>query len=138
MTTIPTVINEAETLVQQMAAELTQVHNGECLCCYVSRQLDEFTCDGTHRHALRFRDTAAPRATALHERLSRLGACCDCELFFNAYEPHPRFGSPQREVDEAGVTVIIEAVPPEQLPACAGVRRGSLQPCTNWARLRRW
>ena len=138
MTTIPTVINEAEALVRQLAAELTEVRKGECLCCYVARQLDEFPCDGTHRHALHFRDTRAPRATALRERLSRLGGFCDCELFLNAYEPHPRFWTPQREADEAGRTEIIEAAPPEQLPACAGERRGSLQPCANWARVRRW
>ena len=139
MTTIPTVINEAETLVRQLAAELAQVRKGECLCCYVARQLDEFPCDGTHRYALHFRDSMAPRATALRERLGRLGACCcDCEVFTNAYEPHPRFWAPQREVDEDGLTVIIDAAPPEKLPPCAGVRRGSVRPCTNWARVRRW
>ena len=65
MPTIPTVINEAEALVRQLATELTEVRHGECLCCYVARQLDEFSCDGTHRHALHFRDTTARRATAL-------------------------------------------------------------------------
>lgn len=138
MTTVPPIIDEAEGLVRQLATELTRVLDGECLCCYVARQLDEYPCDGTHRHAFRFRNASAPRATALHERLTRVGACCcDCELFLNGYEPHPRLWAPKREVDDDGVTVVTAAAPPEQLPPCAGVRRGSVQPCSNWVRLRR-
>jgi uncharacterized protein DUF2695 len=138
MTTVPPIIDQAEGLVRQLATELTSVREGECLCCYVARQLDEFSCDGTHRHALRFRDASAPRATALQERLSRIGACCcDCELFLNGYEPHPRLWTPEREVDDGGVTVIIEAAPPERLPPCAGVCHGSVRPCGNWVRVRR-
>jgi len=76
MTTAPPIIDEAESLVRRLATELTRAREGECLCCYVARQLDDYPCDGTHRHAFRFRDVSAPRATALHERLSRLGACC--------------------------------------------------------------
>jgi hypothetical protein len=139
MTTAPPIIDEAESLVRQLATELTRAREGECLCCYVARQLDDYPCDGTHRHAFRFRDVSAPRATALHERLSRLGACCcDCELFLNGYEPHPRLWTPEREVDDDGVTLVIDAAPPEQLPPCAGTRRGSVRPCSNWVRLRRW
>jgi Protein of unknown function (DUF2695) len=139
MTTIPPIIDEAEGLVRQLATELTRVREGECLCCYVARQLDEYPCDGTHRHAFRYRDAVAPRATALDERLSRLGACCcDCELFLNGYELHPRLGTPVREVDDDGIVTFIGTKPPEQLPPCAGVRRGSVRPCGNWVRLRRW
>jgi hypothetical protein len=138
MTTVPPIIDDAERLVRQLATELTRVREGECLCCYVARQLDEFPCDGTHRHALRFRDASAPRATALRERLSRIGACCcDCELFLNGYEPHPRLWTPRREVDDGGVTLVIDATPPERLPPCAGVRRGSVRPCGNWVPARR-
>lgn len=138
MTKIPPIIYEAEGLVRELATELTSVHEGECLCCYVARQLDEYPCDGTHRHALRYRDASAPRATALQERLSRLGACCcDCELFLNGYEPHPRFWTPVCEVDADGFTVVRDAAPPEQIPRCVGVRRGAVSPCTNWVRLRR-
>jgi hypothetical protein len=115
MTTTPPIIDEAETHVRVLAAELTRVREGECLCCYVARQLDEHGCDGRHGHSVRYRDAVAPRATALLERLSRLGACCcDCELFMNGYQPH------------------------EQPPPCAGVRRGSVRPCTNWVRVRGW
>jgi hypothetical protein len=140
MTTVPPIIDEAETLVRQLATELTRVREGECLCCYVARQLDDYPCDGTHRHAFRFRDASAPRATALRKRLSAVGACCcDCELFLNGYQPHPRFWTPEREVDgDHGTVLIIEAEPPEDLPPCAGVRRGTVQPCSNWVRVGRW
>jgi hypothetical protein len=139
MTTTPPIIDDAEGLVCQLATVLTRVREGECLCCYVSRQLDEYPCDGTHRHALRYRDTSAPRATALKERLSRLGACCcDCELFMNGYEPHPRLWTPEREIDDDGVTLVVDPAPPGQLSPCAGVRRGSVRPCDNWVRRRRW
>jgi hypothetical protein len=140
MTTTPPIIDEAEDLVRRLATELTRVRRGECLCCYVARQLDEFQCDGTHRFAERFRDASAPRATALRDRLSRIGACCcDCELFLNGYGPHPRLWTPAHEEDDDfGGRLYIEAQPPEQLPHCTGVRRGSLQPCTNWVRGGRW
>jgi uncharacterized protein DUF2695 len=122
MTTVPRVVDEAEQFVRQLATELTRVREGECLCCYVVRQLADYQCDGTHRHALRYRDSSAPRATALRERLCRLGACCcDCELFLNGYEPRPDPST---------------AEPPRRLALCAGVRRGSVRPCRNWVRMR--
>ncbi len=139
MTTIPPIIDEAETLVRELAAELTRVREGECLCCYVARQLNEYGCSGGHGPSIRYRDAVAPRATALLDRLSRLGACCcDCELFLNGYEPHPRFWTPEREVDDRGATLVIAAEPPHPPPPCAGVRRGSVRPCDNWVRIRRW
>jgi hypothetical protein len=137
MTTVPPIIDEAETLVRELATALTCVHEGECLCCYVARQLTYSHCDQTHRHALRYRDAAAPRATALRERLSRVGACCcDCELFLNGYEPNPRLNLPLSETDY----IIISATGPgasDPPPPCAGVRRGSVRPCDNWVRIRR-
>jgi hypothetical protein len=140
MTTNSTIIDEAESLVRQLATELTHVRERECLCCYVARQLADYPCDNTHRHCLRYRDARAPRATALRDRLSRVGACCcDCELFLNGYTPHPRLWTAECEIEEAdGVVRIIGPEPPEALPPCAGVRRGSLQPCGNWVRIRRW
>jgi hypothetical protein len=117
MTTVPEIVAEAETYVRVLADEVTRPLAGECLCCYVARQLGEFDCDGTHRHAERYRDAVAPRATALVDRLRSVGACCcDCELFLNGY--WPTHGA-------------------EPLPACAGVRRGSVRPCSKWERLRR-
>lgn len=117
------IADEAEAFVRQQAAELTRPGDDECLCCYVARQLEEFHCDGSHRHALRYRDAKAPRATGLLANLRRLGACCcDCELFLNAYQ--------LRSGD--GIATV------EPLPPCQGVRRGSVQPCGNWTRIYRF
>lgn len=138
MTKIPPIIGEAESFVRQLATEFTRVRDGECLCCYMARQLDEYPCDGTHRHALRYRDAVAPRVTTLKRRLSQLGACCcDCELFMNGYEPHRRFWTPGREIRHNGIVILIDAEPPEDLAPCAGVKRGSTAPCDNWVRVRR-
>jgi hypothetical protein len=138
MTTIPSIVDEAERLVRGLAEDLTRVRDGECLCCYIWRQLDEYPCDNTHRLALRYRDAVAPRATALVKQLSRVGACCcDCELFLNGYAPQRRLWTPEREIeDENGRCRIVDAEPPNVLPPCAGVRRGSVQPCDNWVRQR--
>ncbi len=108
---------EAETLVQTMANDLLEPGPRECLLCYVAVQLDEFGCDGAHRFSQWYQERTAPRATALLERLDRLGAYCDCEIFLNAY-------------DACGGE-------PETLPPCLGVRRGSTQPCRLWWRERR-
>ncbi|HEV7203462.1 MAG TPA: DUF2695 domain-containing protein [Jatrophihabitans sp.] len=139
MTTFPAIIEEAERLVRRLAADLTRIRDGECLCCYVARQLEEYPCDNTHRHSLRYRDAVAPRATALLDLLGRMGACCcDCEVLMNAYEPHRRFWTPEREDEPDGLVEIIESDWPEVLPTCAGVRRGTIHPCSNWIRHRRW
>src|SRR4051794_8366982 len=118
MRSIPPIVDEAERVVRQMADELTEPRPGECLCCYVARQLDNRPCNGSHRLAVHYRDVLAPRATGLLDRLSRIGACCcDCELFLNGYE--------LREDDG------------QSLPPCAGARRGSTKPCANWVRIGR-
>ncbi len=83
--------SEAMAIVDEAAARILMPHEGECLLCYVYRQLTEFGCDGTHRFARSFRDCTAPRATALLRNLARAGACCcDCEIFSNAYRLGPR------------------------------------------------
>jgi hypothetical protein len=64
----------AETLVRELADELTGVSPGECVYCYVARMLDEFGCNERLRWAVRFRDLTAPRATALESRLGDMGA----------------------------------------------------------------
>jgi hypothetical protein len=132
---MPPIVDEAEGFLRQLAGELTRPRENECLCCYVARLLDEFPCDGSHRHAFRYRDTMAPRATALAARLRQLGACCcDCELFLNGYEL--RSSSPDYAdnelVDDDDAACGVDA-----LPRCEGVRRGSVQPCRNWVRIRR-
>jgi hypothetical protein len=65
MSSIPSVVDEAEAFVRQRATELVRPRENECLCCYVARLLDEFPCDGSHRYALHYRDAKAPRASAL-------------------------------------------------------------------------
>ena len=130
---------EAERIVREAAQTLMTPVAGECLVCFVDRQLRSFGCDNSHRFTLRYRDASAPRATAVVKRLSRLGACCcDCEIFLNAYEPALPLWSPDTWVEYAdGGEYCIEGEPPEVMPPCAGVRRGSVTPCQNWWRLRR-
>jgi Protein of unknown function (DUF2695) len=132
---MPPIVDEAEGFLRQLARELTRPRENECLCCYVARLLDEFPCDGSHRHAFRYRDTKAPRATALAARLGQVGACCcDCELFLNGYQlrSSSHDAADKEFVDDDDADCGIDALPP-----CDGVRRGSVQPCRNWVRIRR-
>lgn len=148
-----TMESEVRTIVDAASARILTPREGECLVCYVFRQLGEFGCDGTHRFALTFRDRTAPRATALMERLGSMGACCcDCEVFNNAYTFASRpwitgaaFGADigtafesQEPVDLREEFGINE--PPAKIfyLCCQFVRRGSTQPCPNWVRMSRW
>jgi hypothetical protein len=122
-------VNDLERELRSLSAELTSPRARECLVCYLYRMLD-FGCRG-HAFTERYRAEAAPRATALVRRLSRMGACCcECEVFLNAYQPNPR----HVPVDEDGEFVMVP------VPECHGVRRGSAQPCCLWLRItrRRW
>ncbi|GAA1848292.1 DUF2695 domain-containing protein [Brevibacterium marinum] len=145
--------SEVRTVVDAASARILTPRAGECLVCYVFRQLGEFGCDGTHRFALTFRDRTAPRATALLERLGSMGACCcDCEMFRNAYwvSSHPWFtGAEWGEVIGTGFRSeepidLRNAFGIDEPPAktiylcCQLVRRGSTQPCGNWTRKSRW
>ena len=99
----------AERELAEMSRRLTEPGRRECLRCYLMRMLNQFGCDNTHRWTIHWRDTRAPRARALPDRLSQYGGCCDCEVIFNVYPGYP-------EVD--------------RLLPCAGVRRpGSTRPC---------
>lgn len=122
--------------MRDLAAAVLTPHEHECLCCYVVRMLNDYPCDGSHRHALRYRDLMAPRATALLTRLERVGACCcDCELFVNGYwlrswvRQYAELGDIEDDHGQAGYV---------NLPACQGVRRGSVRPCGNWVCVSRW
>lgn len=107
---------EAERIVRTLSEELLAPRDGECLVCFVDRQLTAHGCNGSHRFATHFRDTRAPRATALLRTLSDKGACCcDCEILMNAYER-------VRGTEGMG---------------CGGVRGGSVQPCGRWQRQQR-
>jgi hypothetical protein len=105
---------------------MTEPRAGECLACYVWRMLEN-GCRGL-RWAVRFRETTAPRATALEGRLGRMGAYCDCEIFFNAYEADPLYF----HTDEFGEVV------EQATPVCMTVRPGSTKPCPLWRRVPRW
>lgn len=112
--------------LRRLSDEMTRPKAAECLVCYLYRML-EFGCRG-HEFTARYRDLCAPRATALLRRLARMGACCcECEVFWNAYQPNPRFFA----VDAEGDFVT------EPMPVCHGVRRGSTQPCCLWLRIPR-
>lgn len=126
---------EALEIITAASDEMLSPHPGECLVCFVGRQLDEFGCTGTHRFAMHYRNLMAPRATALYERLANMGACCcDCEMFMNAYEIAPHTWQPYRTWVEDGFILQEDAKPLQQSPPCAGVRKGSTQPCSNWQR----
>jgi hypothetical protein len=135
-----TIAAEAETIARDASTALMTPHVDECMVCFVDRQLEQFGCDNTHRFAESFRDQSAPGAAALARRLSALGArCCDCEIFMNAFQPHLRLWEPHPDSDDLdGDDGWAEPLPPQQMPSCAGVSRGSLEPCSNWERMSRW
>ncbi len=82
------------------------------------RQLDDFPCDGTHRHVLRYRDAKVPRATAILQRVSRMGAgCCDCDVLRNGY----RLRCESKR--ETWMVLML---------SCFARSRASMQPCGKW------
>jgi len=124
---VENVFDDAEGFLRAAARDLLSPRAGECLVCFVARQLQDFGCDGSQRFTRMFRDRAAPRATALFARLARMGArCCDCEIFLNAYA----LGRPQGAGGPAWE--LFEDGDPPDLPPCHGVRRGSTQACGVW------
>jgi hypothetical protein len=128
-------VTDTERELRILSTALTEPHERECLLCYVHRML-EYGCTGL-RWAVRYRDLRAPRATAMERRLGEKGGYCDCEIFLNGYEPAPELWTQPQEYEEDGVSCIDDAEPPDQLPACRGVRTGSTQGCTLWVRQRR-
>jgi len=121
-------VDRAHAIVLDLTRRLTTPADGECLCCYVVRMLDDHGCDDTLRWAGRFRDLRAPRATALESRLGRMGGFCDCEIFLNGLTLAPHL-----LVGDAG-----EEEWPDPRPACRGVPAGSSKGCENWVRRRPW
>ena len=113
--------------LRHLSILITQPKAGECLHCYVYRML-EFGCTGL-RWAKRYRDLRAPRATALEGRLMSKGAGCDCEIFMNGWTLLRQYKVYDPEGEEYEY--------PEELPACKGVRGGSVQPCGLWTVQRR-
>lgn len=128
----------AEQIIRDASDRILTPAEGECLACFVDRQLAEFQCDGTRRFIKGYRATRAPRATALLRKLADRGACCcDCELLMNAYQPHRRLWTRPHRYDVDGIGFDAPAEPPAKMPPCAGVRRGSTQPCDNWTAIPR-
>jgi hypothetical protein len=138
-----TLITErAERILNDVASTLMTPAAGECLVCFVARQLDEFGCNGTHRFASQYQERAAPRATALLARLSAMGACCcDCEMYMNAYEPARRLWTQAHkfvdsdDVDSDDCDGWTNVEPPDTVPPCETTRWGSTKPCANWQRI---
>jgi hypothetical protein len=130
---IPSIADLVERALRDLAEELLWPREGECLCCYVARNLDDHSCDHSHRHALRYRDTTAPQATALVARLRSMEACCDCEIFLNAYQLRP---PPREEVLRDILRDEDDTDDFDASPECAGVPRGSVEPCSNWVGIR--
>jgi len=118
---------QAERLLRRSADALTTPRAGECLCCFVVRMLDDYGCDCTLRFAKRYRDLAAPRASALERRLGQMGGFCDCEIFLNGMRPGDHLCTYDEDGEGTGATVPV---------TCAGVRKGSTQPCRHWVRRR--
>ncbi|GAA4283114.1 hypothetical protein GCM10022261_06450 [Brevibacterium daeguense] len=130
------IVFELERELTRSAERLTKVRPYECLVCYVNRMLEEFGCTGS-RWMLRYRDLTAPRATALEERMRKMGAGCDCEVCLSAFEPDWHLiASLPRQFDRlrwnADTSAVEKASP--AIPHCMGVRRGSTQPCLLWKR----
>jgi hypothetical protein len=119
------IVVELESQLRRRSTLLTMPGLGECLACYVMRMLD-YGCHGLG-WAKRYRDQAAPLATAIERNLEAMGAYCDCEIFGNAYEPNAR----EFALDEHGDVV------EQPMPACRRVRSGSVQPCGLWIRMGR-
>jgi hypothetical protein len=133
------ITERAELILHDAASTLMTPAAGECLVCFVARQVGEFGCDGTHRVALQYRDSVAPRATELLVRLSAMGACCcDCEIFMNTYEPATRLWSRAHEsVASDDFDEWVDPEPPDTIPPCETTRRGSTKPCAKWERISR-
>lgn len=123
---------EAELHVRELAELWLAPHERECLACYLDRAIAAFGCQGDLRFAGRFRDLAAPRATALERRLSDSGGCCDCEVLMNGMQPAWHLWKPRRVEVVEGWATERDAEPPDEMPPCTRVRRGSTQPCRNW------
>jgi hypothetical protein len=133
----PRVVKDAEAILGGLAPAMLGPLPGECLLCYTHRMLRQFGCDGGLRFASHYRDTTAPKATALAKRLGQVGGFCDCEIFLNGYALRPEYFVSKVTQPNGSVSLSEDAEHwPNPLPNCHGVRRGSTLPCTLW--WRRW
>jgi len=131
-------VQDAERILAAASCGLLAPDPRECLLCYVHRMVQEFGCDGRLRFAVHYRDARAPRATGLERRLGRAGGYCDCEVFLNGFDLRPRYWVPEVAPEQDDDGDYDELTWPDPLPPCAGVRAGSVQPCSLWWRRSRW
>lgn len=120
-----------EPVVEELPESLTRPGPGECVICYLWRMQD-FGCRG-HEFTDLYAKLSGPGATGLKAHLRRMGAvCCECEVFSNAYQPAhlPRSWTEETFEDEWEQRMAETA----DMPACLGVRRGSIHPCGLWIR----
>ena len=120
------VADEAELYLKIVADPESEPGRYECLACFVSRRVAAVGCDGAYRWTQWFRDIKSPTATALEGRLLRIGVLCDCHLTRNGYRLERGLLVRDLMTDELSE--------PDEMPDCAGVRRTSTKPCTNWER----
>lgn len=102
---------------------------GECVLCFLARAVGERGCDGSLRWVARFRETAAPDATGLEQRLARRGEPCDGRVLADGWQLTREASVRDVHTDELAV--------PRPMPWCHGVRAGSSRPCGLWEMRRR-
>lgn len=101
----------------------------ECLPCFLARVLARVGCAGTFEWTKEWRAVRSPRATSLEDRLSSLGAECDCLVLAHLYQPQLMLWT------RSAAGGLIE---PNPMPVCAGVRPRSTKPCTHWTDRQLW
>ncbi|MFC5379706.1 DUF2695 domain-containing protein [Aquipuribacter nitratireducens] len=131
-------ITTAESHVHAAALRLTTPRDGECLVCFLDRQVAAFGCHTDLRFARLYRDTVAPRARGLETRLGRGGGFCDCECLMNTFEPARSLWVEVPYAEDPDGRYEPDRQPPATMPTCAGVAPGTVQPCANWTTRRRW
>jgi Protein of unknown function (DUF2695) len=87
------VASAVEAELASLSLRLTEPASRECLRCYLMRMISEFSCDGTHRWTVLWRDRRAPQARNLVARIQGERHCnCDCEVLANAFPDEPERG----------------------------------------------
>ncbi|MEO6204990.1 MAG: DUF2695 domain-containing protein [Mycobacteriales bacterium] len=77
-------VTDAERLLGELGADLTDPLDTECLYHYLLRMLDAFGCAG-HRFTERWaRDRRVRGRPVLRWAMETGGCCCDCEVVFNS------------------------------------------------------
>ena len=116
-------IDEAvDRLFRQLTNPLINPHHNECLVCFLLRVVPLLEPSG-FAMTRRYRDSNAPRAIKLGDRLEQLGISGDFQLLQAGVVCNSNIWEVERCPD-CGV--------PADAPYCFGVRKGSTQPCELW------